>query len=120
MPGTIHLPRFKVDYTTELNSVLKALGMERVFDPERAQFEHIHTDRPPVWIDRVLHRACAEVNEEGTEAAAVTGVVTRCFSAMYQKPPKQFEMIVDHPFFALVRDEQTKTILFMGWIAHPL
>jgi serine protease inhibitor len=46
--------------------------------------------------------------------------VTRCFSAMYQKPPKQFQMIVDHPFFALVRDEQTKTILFMGWIANPL
>jgi serine protease inhibitor len=114
--GTIRLPRFKVDYQAELNSPLKALGMERAFDPDRAQFEHIHTDRPPVWVDRVAHRAVAEVNEEGTEAAAATMTTMLFRSPPRQTPPKRFQMIVDHPFFALIRAERTGTILFMGWI----
>lgn len=117
--GTIQLPRFKVDYQAELNSPLKALGMERAFDPDRAQFEHVHADRPPVWIDRVVHRALAEVNEEGTKAAAATMTVAFCGASLHQKPPKRFQMIVDHPFFALIRDERTRTILFMGWICDP-
>ena len=116
--GTIQLPRFKVQYNQELNSALKALGMERAFDPAHAQFEHIRSDRRPVSLDQVLHRALAEVNEEGTEAAAAT--MTGIFGAVLsQKPPKQFQMIVDHPFFAVIRDERTKTILFMGWIGDP-
>lgn len=116
--GTIQLPRFKVHYKAELSGVLKALGMERAFDPAHAQFEHIRSDRRPVWLDQVLHRALAEVNEEGTEAAAAT--MTAVFGAVLsQKPPKQFQMIVDHPFFAVIRDERTKTILFMGWISDP-
>ena len=119
MLGTIQLPRFKVDYEAELNSTLKALGMERAFDPDRAQFEHIHTDRPPVWIDRVVHRALAEVNEEGTEAAAATMTTMLFRSPPLLKPPKRFQMIVDHPFFAVIRDERSKTILFMGWICDP-
>jgi serpin B len=113
-----------VDYQAELNSALKALGMERAFDPDRAQFEHvhvehIHTDRPPVWIDRVVHRAIAEINEEGTEAAAATMTTMLFGSPPRLKPPKSFHMIVDHPFFALIRDERTGTILFMGWICDP-
>lgn len=116
--GTIQLPRFKVDYTAELSGALKALGMERAFDAANAQFEHIRSDRRAVWLDQVLHRAVAEVNEEGTEAAAAT--MTGIFgSALHQKPPQEFQMIVDHPFFAVIRDERTKTILFMGWIRDP-
>lgn len=118
-PGTIQLPRFRVDYDAELNSALKALGMERAFDQSRAEFGQVQTDYPPVWLDRVVHRAVAEVNEEGTEAAAATMTRVVLSSAMSRKPPKEFEMIVDHPFFALIRDESTKTILFMGWIGDP-
>jgi serine protease inhibitor len=40
-------------------------------------------------------------------------------SALHQKPPQEFPMIVDHPFFAVIRDERTKTILLMGWIRDP-
>lgn len=119
MPGAIYLPRFRVDYDTELNTALKALGMERAFDQNRAEFEHVQTDLPPVWLDRVVHRAVAEVNEEGTEAAAVMGAFTLCFSAKNAKRPKEFEMIVDHPFVIVIRDESTSAILFMGWIGDP-
>jgi serine protease inhibitor len=119
MEGTVQLPRFKLDYNAELNSVLKILGMERAFDPNRAEFDPIQTDRPPVWIDRVIHRAVVDVNEEGTEAAAVTASVMFAMSALPRKPPRTFSMIVDRPFLAVIRDEATKTILFMGWIADP-
>jgi serpin B len=119
MEGTIQLPRFKVDYDAQLKSALTALGMERAFDANRAEFEPVHTDRPPVWIDQVNHRAMAEVNEAGTEAAAVTAVTVFCGSARRPKPERRFSLVVDRPFLVLIRDDGTKTILFMGWIADP-
>ena len=119
MPGTIQLPRFRVDFDAELNRALMAMGMERAFDQDRAEFEHVKTDLPPVWLDRVVHRAVAEVNEEGTEAAAATIAHMTLGAVMHQKPPKQFHMVVDHPFAALILDESTKAILFMGWIGDP-
>jgi len=119
MLGTIRLPRFKLDYFAQLEPALKALGMERAFDREHAEFDGIQTAQPRVWIDQVLHRAVAEVNEEGTEAAAATAV-TAVFSAMLPaRPPRQFEMIVDRPFLVVIRDEGTGTILFMGWVGDP-
>jgi serine protease inhibitor len=116
-PGTIFLPRFRVDYAAELNNALKALGMERAFDRERAQFDHVLTDTPPVWLDQVRHRAVAEVNEEGTEAAAATFAMMATLSAV--RLSKKFQMIVDRPFVAVIRDESTKAILFIGWIGDP-
>jgi serine protease inhibitor len=119
MEGTIQLPRFKADYDAELKPALKLLGMERAFDQSRAEFDPIRTDRPPVWIDQVIHRAVADVNEEGTEAAAVTAVHVLGASAMNQKPQRHFSMILNRPFLMVIRDQATKAILFMGWIADP-
>jgi serine protease inhibitor len=119
MPGTILLPRFKLDYFAPLEPALKALGMERAFDRNRAEFEGIQAGGQAVWIDRVVHRAVAEVNEEGTEAAAAT-MVCESFSAMRPvRPPRTFQMIVNRPFFVAIRDQATGTILFMGWIGDP-
>ena len=117
--GTIQMPRFKLDFRARLEPALKALGMERAFDPNRAEFDGIGAERPPVWIDQVLHRAVAEVNEEGTEAAAATAI-TQCMSARIERPPRRFQMIVDHPFFVVIRDETSETILFMGWVGDPV
>jgi serine protease inhibitor len=118
MPGTIGFPRFKLDYFVPLERALKALGMERAFDRNRAEFDGIQAGEQAVWIDKVVHRAVAEVNEEGTEAAAVT-MATECFSASRPRPPRMFQMIVNRPFFIAIRDEATGTILFMGWIGDP-
>ena len=117
--GTIQLPRFKVDYDAQLKPALTALGMERAFDENRAEFEAIRTDQPPAWIDQVVHRAMAEMNEAGTEAAAVTAVFMPVRSAMRPRPERRFSMIVDRPFLVVIRDDDTRTILFMGWIADP-
>jgi len=66
----------------------------------------------------VKHKTFAEVNEEGTEAAAATSIEMRVTSVM--RPPKTFRMIIDHPFFFAIRDNKTGTILFMGSIVDPI
>ena len=117
--GVVKLPRFKVDCEAGLENALAALGMDRAFDRSRAQFEHVHSDQPPVSLDRVLHRAVGEVNEEGTEAAAVTLGEMVCRSALMAKPPERFHMIVDRPFMIVIRDDATQSVLFMGWVNDP-
>ena len=115
--GEIALPRFKVEYEIGLNDALKALGMGIAFDPNRADFSGIVQGSVKAFISEVKHKTFAEVNEEGTEAAAVTSVEMRATSAM--RPDKTFRMIVDHPFFCAIRDNKTGTLLFMGSITDP-
>jgi serpin B len=83
-----------------------------------AEFDGIRADHLPVWIERVLHRAVAEVNEEGTVAAAATDF-SGYFGIEEVVPPSHFEMIVDRPFMFVIGDQSTGTILFMGWIGNP-
>lgn len=112
--GSIQLPRFKFDYDIQLNSALKALGMESAFN-NRANFSKMTS--ASVKIDEVKHKTFVEVNEEGTEAAAVTsvGMVLKAARA----PQEPFQMVVDRPFFCAIRDNQTGTVLFMGSIKEP-
>ncbi|MFY9558312.1 MAG: serpin family protein [Blastocatellia bacterium] len=116
--GEIALPRFKVEYEITLNDALKALGMGDAFDPQRANLTGIVQTSENVFISRVKHKTFAEVNEEGTEAAAVTSAEVSVTSAM--QPRKTFRMIVDHPFLCAIRDSKTGTLLFVGSISDPL
>jgi serine protease inhibitor len=116
MKGDISLPRFKVEYETTLKGVLSALGMGAAFD-EDADFSAMLKPPARAFISEVKHKAFAEVNEEGTEAAAVTSVEMRTTSL--GPPPKTFRMVVDRPFFFAIRDDQTGAVLFMGSIAEP-
>lgn len=112
--GTIKLPRFKFEYDIQLNDALRALGMEVAFSP-RADFADMTST--PVAIDQVKHKTFVEVNEEGTEAAAVTSIgITRTSAEI---SPSPFQMVVDRPFFCAIRDNQTGTVLFMGSIVEP-
>jgi serine protease inhibitor len=106
-----------VEYEIELNDALKALGMGIAFDPNRADFSGIVQGSVKAFISRVKHKTFAEVNEEGTEAAAVTSVEMRATSAM--RPAKTFRMIVDHPVVCAIRDNKTGTLRFMGSITEP-
>ena len=112
--GSVQLPRFKFDYDIQLNSALKALGMESAFNAG-ANFSNMTS--ASVAIDQVKHKTFVEVNEEGTEAAAATSVGVMLTSA--QMPTQPFEMVVDRPFFCAIRDNQTGTLLFMGSIQEP-
>ena len=114
-PGELTLPRFKIEYEVELNDALKALGMSEAFDPARANFSGIAQGE--VYISEVKHKTVAEVNEEGTVAAAVTSIGVQVASV--QPPQENFIMKVDRPFFVAIRDNVTGTVLFMGSIADP-
>jgi serpin B len=112
--GSIQLPRFKFDYDIQLNTALKALGMESAFNVG-ANFSNMTS--ASVKIDQVKHKTFIEVNEEGTEAAAVTSV--RIAQTAARMPDRPFQMLVDRPFFCAIRDNQTGTVLFMGSIKEP-
>jgi len=113
--GLVKIPRFKLEYETELQNALAALGMKTMFDSTQANFTNLTSEQ--VKVDRVKHKTFVEVNEEGTEAAAVTSIGIQVTSAMPAKEP--FTMIVDRPFFCAIRDDQTGMVLFMGAIFEP-
>lgn len=114
--GHVGLPRFKVEDKLELEKPLTALGMGVAFDQKKAEFPGMANFN--LFITRVIHKTFMEVNEEGTEAAAVTGIeMAPTSAAMNPKPP--FRMIVDRPFFIALHDKQTDKILFAGHITQP-
>jgi len=69
-----------------------------------------------VFIGRVKHKTYIDVNEKGTEAAAVTLVEMKAEGAA---PTERFRMIMDRPFFFVIRDDVTGTVLFMGSVMEP-
>jgi serpin B len=112
--GLLGLPRFKLDYDVKLNDPLKALGMRQAFAID-ADFSAMADE--PLFVSEVKQKSFVEVNEEGTEAAAVT-TVTMHATAVF-RPEKPFEMIVDRPFLFVIADDKTKSVLFMGLIYDP-
>ena len=113
----LKVPKFKLEYEKGLGDTLKALGMDVAFDASRADFSDmasLETLNGNLYIQKVLHKTFVEVNEEGTEAAAATSVAIGVKSL--PPPPPQF--IADRPFFFAIRDNETKTVLFMGIIVE--
>ena len=113
--GTLMLPKFKLEYSVELKQPLQALGMQAAFDMDKADFSGIATN---LYISAARQKTFVEVKEEGTEAAAVTGMNMQS-SGIAMPPRNPFQMIVDRPFLFLIEDNQTGTILFMGVIFDP-
>ena len=102
------LPRFKLEYEVSLNDTLEALGMGIAFG-SGADFSGMG---PSLFISEVKHKTFVEVNEEGTEAVAVTAVVG------VKSVPSVFR--VDRPFFFAIYDTETEIILFMGTVTEPM
>ncbi len=113
--GTLELPRFKLENKYELNGELALLGMPRAFS-RQAEFGGISGE--PLFISKVVQRTFVEVNEEGTEAAAATGIAVRP-RLVRPEPEPPFTMIVDRPFYVAIRDNQTGAIIFHGAIEDP-
>lgn len=118
--GDLALPKFKLEYEIKLNEALTALGMGVAFDGQDANFSKMIPVTPSenVYISEVKHKTFVEVNEQGTEAAAVTsvGMATTSFDP---NPPPRFTMTVDRPFLFAIRDNWTGVVLFMGAIVDP-
>jgi serpin B len=111
--GTILLPKFKMEYEKQLKDILTTLGMSIAFS-DKADLSGIGKE---LKISEVKHKSFVDVNEEGTEAAAVTivGIVGASMSA----PQETFYMEVNKPFFFAIRDNQSGEILFLGIVQNP-
>ena len=109
----VFIPRFKLEYKRELKRDLTALGMGIAFSPGQADFTKMYQD-VPVWISKVKHKTFLEVNEEGTEAAAVTSVEME-----YSGIPEIPVFRADRPFVFMIRENRSGTILFIGKIVDP-
>ncbi|XP_038652657.1 leukocyte elastase inhibitor-like [Scyliorhinus canicula] len=107
------LPKFKLEEEYDLNSPLSSLGMRDLFDCSRADLSGMSGARD-LSVSKVVHKSFVEVNEEGTEAAAATGVV--CMTLSYT-PPESFT--ADHPFLFFIRHNKTNNILFFGRYTSP-
>ncbi len=114
--GSIKLPRFQIEYEQSLKEVLIRMGMGIAFDLERADFSGM-SKKAQLAIGDVKHKSFIEVQEEGTEAAAVTSVEMVMTSIPVQQPP--FNLVFDRPFLFLIRDNSTGTILFLGVVNQP-
>jgi serpin B len=109
----VFIPRFKLEYFRELKDDLTALGMGIAFSSGQANFSKMYSE-VEVWISKVKHKTFVEVNEEGTEAAAVTSVEME-----YSGIPETFQFRADRPFLFLIRENRSGTILFIGKIMNP-
>ncbi len=115
-PGTIQLPKFQFEYEANLIPALQALGMGLAFEPGKADFSGL--TEIEAFINQVRHKTFIEVNEEGTEAAASTAIGIMPTS-IAMPPEDSFEMVVDRPFVAAIRDRNTGALLFVGAIVDP-
>lgn len=115
--GRLGLPKFRIEYETSLNESLQALGMKLAFDPERADFSAMSGNalETGVHIAEVKQKTYVDVAEQGTVAAAVTGVIMETASA----PALTFDLVVDRPFFFAIHDARTDSILFLGAVNDP-
>ncbi|XP_053674893.1 leukocyte elastase inhibitor-like [Anopheles nili] len=102
----VFLPKFKIDFSRELNEDLKKLGMERMFS-DAAEFPDLLEQNEPLKVSKVVHKAFIEVNEEGTEAAAATGMIM-----MMRCMPMHPYFTVDHPFLYMLRHQHH--VYFIG------
>jgi len=110
--GAVSIPKFKFKYSRELKDLLMDLGMYLVFSPG-ADFTNMTIDS--VAVSRAFQKTFVSVDEDGTEAAAVTGIVV----ARTCIPRVAFNMNINRPFMFLIQDNETGTVLFMGSVEKP-
>jgi len=110
----VFIPKFTFDTKYQMNETLKEMGMPLAFTNE-ADFSGMTEDNE-LKIGLVIHQAFIDVNEEGTEAAAATGV-SMVLKTVMPAPVPVFR--ADHPFFFVIQDNETGNILFLGKVAEP-
>ena len=114
---SVQIPKFRMESTHLLNEALQALGMEKSFLIDKANFSGMSDNPEGLFIGAAIHKAFVDVNEKGTEAAAATAMMMAGGCAMEPDPPKEF--IANHPFVFMIRDRRTRQIHFMGRVCSP-
>ena len=104
----LSVPKFKIDYDNEIGNLLKNIGIKKAFGSD-AEFTKM-CDNGNMYFDSVIHKTYINVDEEGTEAAAVTGI--RLMGS--PRPPEPINVSFNKPFTFVIRDDANGEILFMG------
>lgn len=118
----VHLPKFKLETKLMLADTLNDMGMPLAFNENNADFSGM-ADFPPdhhLYISKVIHKAFVDVYEEGTEAAAATGIIMHKGGAAFGVKPHEPKVFrADHPFIFLIKDNKIGAILFLGRYTGP-
>ena len=112
----LQLPKFEVKFSEKLNEILKDLGMYKAFDSEYADFTGLRKEGE-LYISEVIHKTYLKVNEQGTEAAAITEVIFD--ESAREDPDKIYDMKVNRPFLFLLKNNKLPAgydLLFMSKI----
>ncbi len=110
----LEMPKFELEYEVDLNDLLEEMGMVDAFYPDRSDFSRINSDYEDLHVSDVLHKSFVRVDEEGTEAAAVTSIGFRATSV-----PQRVHIRFDRPYFYVIREVESNTPLFMGMMSNP-
>ncbi|XP_006093060.1 leukocyte elastase inhibitor-like [Myotis lucifugus] len=110
----VHLPRFKLEESYNLNSHLAGLGIEDLFN-SKADLSGMARARD-LFISKIIHKSFVEVNEEGTEAAAATAGILVVGCALM---PETENFVANHPFIFFIRHNPSTNILFLGRLSSP-
>jgi serine protease inhibitor len=116
--GYLELPRFRSEYRADVKAILQDLGVERAFTTF-GSFAPAVSNPEGAALTRVLQAILLSVDEKGTEVISV-GVIGGVIGGVPGGPrPEPFRMIVNHPFFLAICDDQTRAILYVGRIVAP-
>lgn len=100
----LKFPKFELNYSKSLKEVLRTIGVNLPFE-KNADFGKIRTQND-IYIDEIIHKTYLKVNEQGTEAAAVTAVIMALNAAFNPEPEKIYNMNVNRPFFFILRNDR--------------
>ncbi len=106
----LSMPKFEAEFKADLKEMMRALGVQQAFDSRTAQIRGI-IEQWPLYIDAAVHKTYIQVDEKGTEAAAVTGIAAGATSS---RPAEPIEFKLDKPFTYIIRDNLSGEVLFAG------
>jgi serpin B len=109
----VYFPKFKFSYEKVLNDQLKAMGMTDAFNPFTADLSGISD--AGIFVSFVKQNTFVEVDEVGTEAAAVTTIGIELTSM----PPQPNQFVIDKSFIFAIRERTTNTLMFIGQVVNP-
>ncbi|XP_057444707.1 serpin-ZX-like, partial [Lotus japonicus] len=113
--GDFRIPKFKISLGFEASDVLKKLEVVLPFSTDANLTKMVDSN---LYVSKICHKSFIEVNEEGTRAAAASaGRAMLCASP---RPKTQIDFVADHPFLFVIREEMTRTTLFVGQVLNPL
>jgi serpin B len=118
----VFLPKFEMRSHLGTKDALSAMGVKAAFSKPDADFDKMINKKPEafrIYISEIYHDAWVDVHEEGTEAAAATSTVHFSFGCSAPAWPMQVEFHADHPFLFMIIHNESRSILFAGWISNP-